>query len=230
MKKIVLVVVVIAIGVAAYFVFTHAPVPMQNAPATNVTSSSTATAGNQQNPIPVLPKFTTGKAPEDLSSVKNASTGVVVSFKFIPTDAPNSGAGVYVGKQKIGEIGGFDISMIGFSPDNNYFALEWKGVSGADRKSYGVNVADIKNKKMIRLKTSIQSPPYANAQYKDIDLDSYIDSVVWSSDHALDIRSYYLWPDFNDASQTIAYYRVSPEETWQYDLATGSSTLINTIP
>lgn len=217
--------VVFVLGVGAWIVVSqnHKPVGSTN-------STPTSSSATQVLPVSVVPNFSRGSAPQYLTPIKNASTGVTVSFKPLQTDAPNSAARIYIGQKQIGQIGGVDISADGFSPNNNYLAMTWIGVSGADRRDYGVNVIDLQKDVVISLSPKIQAAPYTSSQYKSIDLDLYIDSIAWSGDHSLDISSYYLWPDFNDASQTIAYYRVSPEETWRYDLATGSSTLISTIP
>jgi hypothetical protein len=222
MKNPLLILLMVVVVVAAYFLFS------QLSQKSNI-SSSDSISTTAPNPILVkIVPFEEGI--NQIASLKNASTGVVVSFKYIPFNAPNSSADVYVNNLKAGNISGVGISMPSFSPNNNYFALRSAGILGADTYTFYINVVNLTNRTILNFKPKIQSSPYLSSQYKTSFLDPYIDSYSWDGTNDIDISSYYLWPDYSDASHTIQYYRVSPEETWRYDLITGSSTLIATTP
>lgn len=219
MKRLLIIILLAIVGLATFIFFRVTSV--QNVPV----------ASNPQEPVPVSP-INANAGILYLGDFKNASTGIAISFKYIPDPSHprNATDGVYIDQEKIGEVSGSTVFVVGYSPSNNYFALKTMSALGASDRDYEVYVIDVKGARLLNLRPRVDSPAYPSKQFKPIDLYKYVDWVAWSGDHSIDIRSYLLWPDYNDASNTITYYRVSPEETWRHDLITGSSTLIETIP
>ena len=230
MKKILLILgFVVVVAAAAYYLYPRSnasPVATNNGNATSTTQS--------MGPI-IINNFSFNDNASDNvgGEFRNASTGVKIDVSASnPSQSQNETIDVYVNGKKVSkpaQLGGIAFSSLGFSPDNNYFVFRTRAISGAYRYDYSVDVLNLITNQISGIGIKVQSNQYASSGIEFWDVSPYVDSYAWSGSSTLDITSYLLGTYYDDA-RTLAYYRVSPKETWEYDLATGSSTLIQTTP
>ncbi len=151
----------------------------------------------------------------------SSSTKSVVSFGNTPNDelhrTRNPGFSVYINQEKIGETGGNQISIIGFSPDQKFFVIRENGVCGAMCERISLDFVDIANKKLIRT----DLPRRSNLTIEGVkffDITSFPESFSWDGDTVLQFLLSYI----GFYSETGEFYRVSPKEIWNYDIPANS--------
>jgi hypothetical protein len=231
MKKILVVVCIVIVTVAAaYYLY---PRPKIESSATN-NGTSTSTSQTVQQPILINNfSFNDNENGNLGGEFSNASTGVKIDVSASnPYQSQNEAIDVYINGKKItqqGQLAGMAFSALGFSPDNNYFVFRTRAISGAYRYGYNVYAVNLMTDKILSIAIKVQSDQYASSGIEFWDVYPYAGSYSWSGSSTLDVVSYLLGTYYNEA-RTLNYYRVSPEETWSYDLTTGSSTLIQTTP
>lgn len=229
------------IGIMFYFMSMNqhsqpAPVPTRTS-----TSTPTNTVSSSSAIVPV--EFVVGQqSPSDSfqATYIETSTQTFVSFKGVPGGYRTQTTNVFVNGKKVGRTGGDFIMVTGFSPNGRYFAFRMTQTIGLIDTV--VSIIDLPATATTTtpqvsfwlggpsVTPKVNSRPYPTDQFPGSTLYPYIGTVSWEKDNTLDVSSYYLFRYYNNASHTMTYYRASPEETWRYDLTTGSSTLIQATP
>jgi len=234
-KILILVIVIVAVvivGVVFYIViqgsrFAHLSVV--SAPVATSTVESTSTFVATQFPIDI---FNGGQELGNSfkASYVDTSTKASVSFEGVSGGYRTQLINVYANGKKVGQASGSEIIVVGFSPTGKFFAFKTIENVVPSTVYSDIQVVDLStstyNVKSIIAKVS--STPYSSDQYKPVFLSKYIETASWAKNDNLNVISYYLWPNMND--NKILYYRVSPAETWSYNLATGNSTLVSMVP
>lgn len=165
-------------------------------------------------------------------SYTNPKTKDVVSFKELTGPkydfARNPAYEVYVNKKLAGESGGLQAFNISFSPDNKYFAYGTTFICGAGCESFGFNVVDIENQKVIYVISPLRKVKFTgdSSQYLDKAANAFIESYSFDS-NGLKIITYYTGKDKNDTSKI---YRISKKQVWLYNFINNEYTLIDTLP
>lgn len=170
---------------------------------------------------------------QDLDSLPqpyvDSSTQTTILFKGDDAQAYRTlGADVYVNGKKVGTVSGLWFWPIGFSQDGKYFAVriaDHAGLANIVSYIYVINL-NATTSPISLIKPKVQSSPYTSVTQSNF-LNVFIASATWGSGDNLDVVSYDLSSAEPGPTTTIYYYQASPEETWQYDLITGSSTLIS---
>jgi Flp pilus assembly protein TadG len=151
-----------------------------------------------------------------------------IAFEAINNDAPNTTYNVLLNGKNIGLFSAGGVSILGFTPCHNYFALESAQIDGytSGAGDWGITVVDIKNGKLINIAPQVSYDPYSKSQAEQLNLASFIDSYSWDGNDGIDITSYLLSIGYGNSN----LIRMSPKEIWNYDLATGVYSLVATIP
>ena len=202
----------------------------------------TTTASSSPAPLPtleVVDRFTGGTW-SFLGTTQYVDTSTRTEVSFVEDNGQAyriSAADIVVGGKQIGSIAGDWLRPMGFSPDGKYFAFGLYYYLGCCDIHSNIDVVSLSTTPMNiqSFLPFIQSAPYPSGGWQPPDmynnpelLDKYIASGSWGdSGDSLDAISYYLWSGPSTTTGPT-YYRVSPEETWRYDLTTESSTLIQT--
>lgn len=105
-----------------------------------------------------------------------------------------------------------------FSPDGNYFAFRTSATCGAACTSYGLQVVDLRNGRVLLVKYPKPSFNLNYSKYVLYEAIPFSESYSWSVPHNLNYVFYFIG---SDASNT---FRVSPKENWSVDLSTGKNT------
>lgn len=231
MKKLLIILgIVVVIGIAAYYLY-----PRPNIGSSTIGNMApTSTSQGMGAPILINNFSFNDNGNGNLGGeFTNASTGIKIDVSASnPYQSQNEAIDVYVNGKKItqqGQLAGIAFSALGFSSNNNYFVFRTRAISGAYRYDYSIEAINLTTDKISSVNIQVQSDQYASSGIEFWDVSPYVDSYSWGGSSTLDVVSYLLGT-YYDGARTLNYYRVSPEETWSYNLATGSSTLIQTTP
>ena len=119
-------------------------------------------------------------------------------------------------------VGGFGIAMATFSSDGKYFAFRARNDEGCaggcqELTLYVVNIS--------KLQTYSVDLPFSQIN-KDPgeDIFHFIESYSWGANNDALVTAYVV------GNAATGLYRISPKETFDYNLTTGSSTLISETP
>jgi hypothetical protein len=148
-----------------------------------------------------------------VSTFENKNTGDEVSFRNAPGGNRTFLSDILVNGQKIGQVSGQNVWVVGFSPDGKYFAFKTLQVSGAFHTYLHLVALKEKTLSMVQLPRTSQdyTGPRDNPRR---DIVPFASSYSWNSDNTAKIEFYFI-SYFDDEK----YYRVSPIETWRYDLS-----------
>jgi hypothetical protein len=158
----------------------------------------------------------------------DASSGVTISFKNVPGGNRTFFSDVYVNSKNVGQINGQNIWIVGFSPDNKYFAFKTLQSSGSF-ETY-LNVVDIANSTST---VTLIKPPLREQDYQGEKsrlgrgVYPFIESAKWDNDNSLSVIFYFVVTGSDEGG---GYYRISPKQLWRYDLTTKSYTLMQILP
>lgn len=119
---------------------------------------------------------------------------------------------------------GMAIAMSTFSPNNKYFAFRSRVDQGAGSYSHEMYVVDLSRSRVFSLHLPVVKEADTANHGKYQTIDSFVQSYAWGSSNDIQVVMYAV-----GSNQTGAY-RITPTETWDYNLTTGSSTLINATP
>jgi hypothetical protein len=178
-----------------------------------------------------------GISSKNFPAFHSSSSDVTVSFGPPPNDEAhrtrNPGIEAYVNGQHVGEISGQGISIIGFSPDERYFAVRARHTLGFSNQDLAIFVIGVTDGSLLQI-----DPPGDSLHYlrtlgystKDADVVGPFFSAEWDTDNTLKTTYFVVGNiDGMDATGNYKMYRVSPIEIWRYDLATKQYTLIETL-
>ena len=168
---------------------------------------------------------------ESVSDLVSSSTQDAISFKEV-TGSPqgqNPSFDVFLNGVSIGETGGLELTIPGFSPSKKYFVFQAIFACGAGCVSFDMNVIDTAKARVLELALPVDKEGdqiNKDGGYEYQSVESFVESYSWDGSGNLDITQYAVATD-----QGGAYYRITPKEIWQYDLVTNQpDKLISTLP
>ncbi len=194
------------------------------------------TTPEKKEVISTIPKFTRVPADfdsggygsieldRDRSAFVNPLIKDVVSFKIIDDELlqpRNPTQGVYINNNKIGEFVAEDISMPIFSPDNRYVIFKTMGSCGAACRYLYTYAVDLASSSISAIPTPRSEEEYKGEKSETEDVVPYIESYVWKDENILRVISYFV---------VDGDTRTSPKEIWDFNIATGKYTFVQTIP
>lgn len=234
-KKIIAALGVILVVICGYYTFrlfeqTRIPGSLPTASTSTPAQTTSNTATTSTSTALQIPfdnqKFFADEVPfnDNVTKFTAPVTKDVVSFTLLKGEiyqAPNPSYDVYVNGTKIGQMGGLEKSMTGFSPDGRYFAVRSTFVCGTGCTDMSLYVIDLKDLKLLTLNSpSGQVGEKLNTHQQYQDVTPFIESYAWGQDNDIKITTYAVAQVGIDT-----YYQITPKEIWDYNLVTHAQTV-----
>jgi hypothetical protein len=161
---------------------------------------------------------------KSLDSQKFTNSKDSISFQEIIAEPNLQGKNptwkALVNDKFIGEVSGLSFSQFSFSPDNKYFAFKAILVGGCAGRchTFIIYVINLEKKEIIEISSPRKSNEYSGPEKEDgFPISGFIESYNWNGD-SLEVISYFIAFIKNEETKQGDYIRLSPKETWQFDL------------
>lgn len=155
-----------------------------------------------------------------LESWKWGEVASGLTLEVIDRSTRNPLMAVFENGQKLGEFAGLEVFKPLPSSDGSKAVIRSISTCGAGCIDPEVYIVDSSAKTVSRV-----SPARSNHEYTGTDDAVYeIGSIAWANNSTLRIVGYFA----NQSSE--GYFRVSPQEVWNYNVTTRSYSFVETLP
>lgn len=151
----------------------------------------------------------------------STSTNSTITFNELNLGSRAPDYAVNINGKKVGQFNGYVQFEPELSPNGKYLSLQATSPCGATCESYEVVVADLTNQTLINVE-----PPISTKIGEEMPV---ISSYAWDGD-TLKVIAFLVSSSYDDTTQNLTYFRITPKQVWQYDISTQKYTLIQSLP